>query len=382
MRRGCGWPAISVMFCLVAAGCSSDPDSSAADTTSAVAAAPATTTTAAPPSTTTAAATTSTEPGPAWEKVVGDETCMCADGSEWNMYVRPADPTKVVLFFQGGGACFTGGMCAFDSNSYNVSLAGDAEPSTYDGIFDFENPENPFTDHSFVFVPYCTGDVHIGDNTNDYGDGVVVEHNGMPNGRFALNELLTRFPDAAEVFVTGSSAGGVPTPLFAGLVADELPSARVTALADGSGAYPSVPAINAGIGALWGTFGARPDWPEAATQTPESWSIPGLFAVAGLHNPKIAMARHDHAFDNVQSSFAGLAGIDASDLVQLIDQNEDEVEAAGVEIDSYVAPGDDHTILGMPEVYTQTVEGVRFIDWLTALVTGDPVDDVHCTTCT
>ena len=29
------------------------------------------------------------------------------------------------------------------------------------------NPDNPFADYSFVFVPYCTGDVHLGDVTRE-----------------------------------------------------------------------------------------------------------------------------------------------------------------------------------------------------------------------
>ena len=41
-----------------------------------------------------------------WKKVVPGGDCECADGSEFAFWERRADPTKVVFFLDGGGACF------------------------------------------------------------------------------------------------------------------------------------------------------------------------------------------------------------------------------------------------------------------------------------
>jgi hypothetical protein len=231
-------------------------------------------------------------------------------------------------------------------------------------------------------VPYCTGDVHIGNATTDYGNGVVVQHKGYLNASAALAEMTTRFPDAAQLVVTGESAGSVPSPLYAGLAADAYPDARITVLADGSGAYPDIPGINNVIGTYWGTMNAVPDWPENADVTVETWSLPGLFVRAAAHAPRIVFARHDFAFDQTQIFFAGLAGIPADELVTLIDQNETQIEADGSSLWSFISPGDEHTILHRTDFYTHEVNGVLLVDWVTALVAGDTVDDVHCTDCT
>lgn len=318
---------------------------------------------------------------PIWQEVAGGEDCRCADGSDWSFWVREADPAKVVLYFQGGGACFDATSCSFTTGTYKVTGGSEDDPTGADGIFDFDNQANPLADWSFVFVPYCTGDVHLGDNRQDYGDGLVVDHNGFVNGEFALEHLVERFGEAGEVFVTGSSAGGVPAPLFAGLVSDRLPDAAVTVLADGSGAYADSPAVNAAIGALWGTFANVPSWEVNAGLTPADWSIPGLFTQAGLHAPDIVFARHDHAFDSVQESFAAAAGTLSADVATLIAANAAEIEAEGVPLVTYVAPGTDHTILGSGAVYSQTVEGVPFVDWLAELVGGGVPDDVACVEC-
>ncbi|MDO8363508.1 MAG: pectin acetylesterase-family hydrolase [Actinomycetota bacterium] len=329
--------------------------------------------------------TTTTVPVQEWEAVTAPADCMCSDGSEFTYFVRTASPTKVLFFMEGGGACFNAETCGPGGETYKRTVGNsgtDLLAGTGTGIFDFENPDNPFADYSVVYVPYCTGDVHIGNTTHDYGDGVVIQHKGYVNGTTALAALAERFPDVAVVVMAGESAGSIPTPLYAGLAHDLLPAARLTVLADGSGAYPDVPALNLALGTVWGTANAIPEWPENEGLTPEQWSLPGLFVQAGLHAPDITFARHDYAFDQTQAFFSGLVGLAADDLVTLIDLNETQIEAAGIDLASYITPGDSHTVLHAPEFYTEVVNGVSLLDWVTALVAGVPVDDVHCTECT
>ncbi len=106
-----------------------------------------------------------------------------------------------------------------------------------------------------------------------------------------------------------------------------------------------------------------------------------MFTQAGLHDPDLVLARHDHAFDEVQESFAAASGTLGSDVATLIDANAAAIEADGVPVSTYVAPGTDHTILMSDSVYTQGVEGVAFIDWLTELVAGGEPADVACVDC-
>jgi hypothetical protein len=336
---------------------------------------------------TTAATTepaTTAPPEPAWQPFEL-EGCMCSDGSDVTFYERAADPTKVVLFFQGGGACFNAATC--DPNGQPTYLVNQAafDPQRLEqgtGYFDFDNPENPLADYSFVYVPYCTGDVHMGNATTDYGDGIVIEHHGQPNAAAALDYLVERYPDAAKLVVTGESAGSVPTPVYAALAADLLPDAEIVTFGDSSGAYPDVDAVTALIAQTWGTMDALPDWPETAGIGPADWSFPEQYIIAGQHAPRVRFGRFDHAFDGVQAAYGQLAGVPAAELVTLIDANEARIEEAGVPLAAYVAPGDAHTLATTDMLYETEVEGVRLIDWLTTLIDGaEPPPDVHCETC-
>ena len=300
--------------------------------------------------------------------------------------MREADPERVVFYLQGGGACFSGQGCSFtgEGNSYDVtadpSEPGD-DPNVWSGVFDFDNPLNPLVDHSFVVALYCTGDVHVGNRTTDYGNGLIVRHNGFVNANTALATAVERFGDATEVVVAGSSAGSAAAALYGGLAADAFPDASITVVADASGAYPSHPVINSSIGGLWGTSTVIPDWPTNEGLTAAEWGLPELFVRAGQHAPRVRFARYDNAFDSTQASFATLAGFDASNMDELMHQNEALIEAAGVNQASYMAPGTDHTILFRDLLYSQEVEGVAFLDWLTAFLGGTDVDDVHCQDC-
>ncbi len=393
--------ALGLVLAMIAAACGgSDSTATDDDVAPATTAAPAATEPppTEPPATTEAAAPETTAPAttqPAPTTLVPDTTaewvthetnddCLCADGSEYTYFTRTVpDSTKVLLYFQGGGACFNEVMCQFgDDGTYlpNVTLAGDT-PGNNSGIFNYDIEANPFADYSVVYMPYCTGDVHLGDATTPYSDDLTIEHNGFPNAMHGLDFITANHADATEVFVTGSSAGGVPAPLFAALAAEALPDAEVAALADASGGYPSNPAVNGVIGGLWNTEAAIPDWPELEGATAANFGIPDLFHLAGNHNPDIRFARYDNAWDSVQVSFSAFAGVGEEGLPAVLELNEQLVEGEGVDLPVYIAPGTDHTILTGDAMYSLEVEGVPFIEWLTSFVAGETPEDVRCVEC-
>jgi hypothetical protein len=309
-----------------------------------------------------------------WERIRPGGDCKCSDGSEFSFWVRTASPKKVVFYLEDGGACFSAETCEPRRQLYNIKVG--EGPAGESGIFDFADERNPFADYSAVYVPYCTADVFLGDTTTKYAPGLTVHHKGYVNGTTALDHLVEQFPRATQVVVIGESAGSVAAPLYAGLVSDRLPKARVTALADGSGSYPDVPRTRA-ILAAWGTRTALPAWPE----TTQRWSFPGLFIRTGRHDSRIVFARHDYAYDAQQRRWYPYLGGPAGDLLSRMIANETRIERAGVNVSSYTAPGRDHTALTDGPFYTETVNAERLVDWVTRLIAGKPVADVRCRRC-
>jgi hypothetical protein len=317
-----------------------------------------------------------------WEQVVPGGDCQCSDGSEYSFFVRDADPTKVVFHLDGGGACWSAETCDPASERYDPTVGDDEDPILRPGLFNLDADTNPLADFSFVVVPYCTGDVHLGDTTTEYTPDLTIHHNGLTNGTAALDYLADTFPDATEVVVTGESAGALAAPVYAGLVADRFPDARVTMLADSGGMFPDTPVVNDMLTETWNATAAVADWPEAAEVASDGLSVPGLYVLAAQHAPGVTFARYDYADDEIQRTYLDLVGHPTDDPLGLLDGNEAQIEAAGVDVATWVSPGEKHTILSDEPFFDLEVDGRRFVDWVAELVAGEPVPDVHCTDCT
>lgn len=136
----------------------------------------------------------------------------CINGSETGIGVniKPGS-TKVMIFMMGGNACFNQASCFATANldGYNKTKF-DQEVSQVTGtfVFDRSEAENLFKDYSFVFVPYCTGDVHAGSKPQGTVGGSAYTFTGYDNVGAYLERLVPTFSDATEVILSGSSAGG------------------------------------------------------------------------------------------------------------------------------------------------------------------------------
>lgn len=398
MRRfGC----VLVAAALLTAGCG-EADESATDPTDTPSTSTASPTTEAPtttdaptttePPTTNDAPTTTAAPAtvaPAGEWVVHDaDGCVCADGADYQYMTWAGDPEKVVIFLQGGGACFTAETCEIggEQQSYSHDIVADlaaAESGGFRrGLFDFDNPENPVGDWSVIYLPYCTGDVFLGTRQHTYRDDVVINHTGNINARRGVDHLLENFPDATTIFVTGSSAGAVPAPMIGGIVAEQYPDADVLALGDGAGGYGANPDIMRFLNAQWGIADGIPQWPVTEDVDVTALGAPDNYILAKLQFDNLRIARFDHAYDRTQTSFASLFSLSGGGTVlDVLLESERYIEDAGVDLPVYIAPGNDHTTHLAEDFYTLETAGVRWVDWLAAFIAGEPLDDVKCTEC-
>jgi hypothetical protein len=326
---------------------------------------------------------------PGWNTIEPGGQTVCSDGSPYEFLVRPGDPAKLVVYFQGGGACFDGRTCDPDADpTYTVNLA-ELDLTRYNGIFAFDHPENPFAGSSFVFAPYCTGDVHIGNRDATYqaaqSEGhaaheVTIHHRGAINAAAVLSWTFDHFFRPDSVFVTGSSAGSIPSPYYALHIAKRYPGARVAQLGDGAGGYRGIN-DSSRPHEKWGTLGVVGDVPELQALESAEFNFEKLYIASAKLLPKVTFAEYDTAEDKVQLEFLGLSGNEAKTLAPLLEANHRDIRAAATNFRSYVAGGDVHTILARPEFYTYHVGRRRVRDWVAALAAGEPVEDVKCVDC-
>ncbi|HMJ12444.1 MAG TPA: pectin acetylesterase-family hydrolase, partial [Polyangiaceae bacterium] len=136
----------------------------------------------------------------------------CSDNSPAGLVVNFTNQSRdLVIFFQGGGACWNDPICALQRAELApmgpdplATFRADPEHAQ-SGIFDRGDASNPWRRSNFVFIPYCTGDGHIGNKVAPYG----VHHVGYANVTAAIKRIVPTFRDAPNIVVAGFSAGGI-----------------------------------------------------------------------------------------------------------------------------------------------------------------------------
>jgi len=318
----------------------------------------------------------------AWETILPGGETSCALGTPYSFHARKADPEKLVVFFNGGGACWAGQTCdpSVEPTTYVPSAQmGHNDPRTHKGIFDLDNPANPVGDWSMVFVSYCTGDVHLGETDKTYakpdGSEITIRHRGHVNAHAALTWMKENIGDAKQVLVAGSSAGAIAAPVYAGVVSKAYPDARVHQLGDGAGGYSS-PEIG-GLLATWGVIDILPSWLQLDAQAVTNFNV--LYEGAAKAFPEVSFAQYDAAHDGVQIGFQqALQGSAA--LHDQMNANRAVLREAIPGFASFTAGGAEHTILRAPYLYSYSANGTSFVEWLGALASGETLQTVDCAT--
>ena len=148
----------------------------------------------------------------AWSYEVVDGA-LCGNGDPVGVAVnRSSSSHRLVVYFAGGGACWDNNTCNVIKSAASVDTGITPDlvhafltNAGNQGLFNRDDVNNPVRDANFVFVPYCTGDLHAGNQRdNTYG----VQHVGALNVAADLKRIVPTFPDVDEVIVWGSSAGG------------------------------------------------------------------------------------------------------------------------------------------------------------------------------
>lgn len=315
---------------------------------------------------------------------------LCSSGTPYQFYAKPAAASdNLLVFFNGGGACWFGEACDLASEpNIHTPLADMDEnnPALSKGIFNFEESDNPFVDYSMVFIPYCTGDVHIGGGPRTYqytnADGenvsITAHHNGYANSMAVLDWVYANYNAPNKIVITGSSAGAIGSSFYSGFVAEHYSQTPVILLADAAGGYGSP--FMAVTHSAWNTASILPDWQEYEGESNDSISFEDFYIASANHNKNLSIAQYNAAEDATQVMFTQVIGDPPGSfsMPQRIFNNYLEIESAVDEFFSYTAGGEVHTILRSNIFYEYEVEGVRFVDWVSDLVNGKKIRDISC----
>ena len=135
---------------------------------------------------------------------------VCARGEPYMVYLKYRSPEKMMIGFQPGGACWNKVTCAKTSPLAKLDPARGVDP--FGDIFAPDLRNTYMADASFIYFPYCTGDVFTGSHLADYGK-YTIHHDGAANIRKSMTYLKEQnffdFGQVRKLVQYGSSAGAI-----------------------------------------------------------------------------------------------------------------------------------------------------------------------------
>jgi hypothetical protein len=267
-------------------------------------------------------------------------------------------------------------MCAPGSRFFDDAVDASDDPSGEGGVLDRRDPSNPFRDHTTVFIPSATGDVHWGDARVRYRSGsrrIAVEHRGFVNAMAAVRWAFRHVPEPRSVLVSGCSAGSVGSAAFAPYVIRRYPHARVAQLGDSLAFVFAGPIDLSDIRA----YANMPRWiPAVRALRPGRHTMADYYVAIARHYPDATFAQINYAGDAVQREFYAAAGGDPAGFDTDLRAALDEIHTRAPNFRSYLAPGVDHCVLPLATFSTLRHRGVSVRDWTERLAAGQPVPGV------
>lgn len=327
--------------------------------------------------------------------VYGKQTLspQCVFGDPYIFFARRGSLNKVLMYYQGGGACWDGGTCFVAGTCATTATAADNPANVTTGFGDYTNPDNPFYDWSVVFVTYCSCDVHWGQNIEPYPPYGSARHYGRVNAAVVEKFAREHFLDPEQVVATGSSAGSYGAIMNSYyLMKDLWPNADFSVMGD------------AGVGVItesWSTDYFK-NW-DVDRNLPKD--IPGVGTpVSELAFPDLVVGLSERfpnaRFGNYDASYDGGGGSQCNFFQVMLNPGnpgpwgnwweptcewnacmsefKDDIAARATNYRFFTGAGSRHTIFGSDKVYTETKSttaggtGVTFRDWMVAMIDDTP----------
>ena len=333
-------------------------------------------------------------------------TPQCIHGQPYNFFVKRGSVNKLVMYYEGGGACWDELTCGVPVCTASAD-ASDKPDTASVGFADLTNPNNPFREWNIVFVSYCSCDIHFGQNDKQYNSSLLIHHRGYDNARIAEKWAREHFLNPEVVFVTGSSAGAYGAWFHAPLLESVWPASQFHVLADaGNGVI--TPNFLQTYFPNWNFTANLPKKPAGILDAINGGGgIPVYTKAVAEFYPTTTWAHYATAYDG---GFGGQTGFynlmlnnndpltaitwwnGSCQFNQVMTQQVKDTATALATTNNYryyIGTGSRHTMWGSNKVYSDTTGGVpTLVDWVNAMLSSTPPSEdspnwtnVQCTNC-
>ncbi len=180
-----------------------------------------------------------------WTRIKPHEDCVCASGKKHYMYLKKGSEDDLLIYFSGGGLAWDEKSAHFpmctksflkgEGFGYYVSDMLPFGLHPMKGMLDTENDMNPCKGWSVVYLPYTTGDFHIGasERVLTYKNkNKKIIFGGRNNAEKSLDYIFERYKNPKNVIICGESAGAFGSSFYVRKIAEKYPNSNVIYVCD------------------------------------------------------------------------------------------------------------------------------------------------------
>ncbi len=285
---------------------------------------------------------------------------ICYTGKPFEVSVRDTGSRNLLIYLQGGGACWSALCSANKQGGVGVpSLVG----WTSDAI-----ANNPLRDYNVVYIGYCDASVFSGDNdvpdTKNGGPDGIRHHHGLANLSAGVDIARAYFPNPDKLVLAGSSAGGYGTLIGTEVVRLAYPHTPFYVIND-AGVGLATPSILEAAKTEWKFEQFIPASCKACDHGQANQQITPMIGWALAHDPGLRVGAYSSYHDFVIGGV--FLQMDTNDFKALLlketgaihDQFPDRFER-------FLVAGSMHT--GVLEYPNQKIDGVTLGEWTQRMV--------------
>lgn len=243
-----------------------------------------------------------------WNKITLDSSVKSGDGSEYYLLTKRGTSNNWIIFFSGGGMNWDDASTA-SPITISSMLHGEAltyftnipfyKVSTMGGILEADNKRNPFNEWNFVYIPYSTGDFHMGNNAVTYEKNnktYISYHNGKTNALACLNWFFKNVTQPDKIFVCGESAGGFGAAFWTPYIAEHETNTQIFEYSDSS--YITTDRWADIVDSYWNA-----DFENTFGYEPKSDIITTALSYDAVAYPNITFLQSNTLYDNLLINF-------------------------------------------------------------------------------
>ncbi|WP_234405598.1 pectinacetylesterase family protein [Paenibacillus sp. IHBB 10380] len=183
-----------------------------------------------------------------WNKVTLGEKVLSSDGSEYYLWTKKGENPNWIIFFSGGGVSWDAESASHPIKIMNFMTGRDTGNyfanipfymlTLLGGMLATDNPDNPFKEWNVVYIPYSTGDFHVGNNSAEYkkknGSSFTMHYNGKNNVQSSLDWIYANVDKPDKLLIAGESAGGFGSAFWANTIAKHYNESEIYQYSDSS----------------------------------------------------------------------------------------------------------------------------------------------------